>query len=249
MFIDQTNNYLRSLSLTRWQPLPSYQPNANYFYRAQCLTFDTRTDTLLVVANGYNDANCCLMSLFRGENKWDEVNCLPTEIANCTILEIGLCGSRVLLPNSRHRLHAIDVNAQHFLHTAGTIAHEFDFISFACTLIGADAFVAFIEEVPASVSLYRLVELRLEKLDSFDLIFRPQSLLFRGDLLLATCSNEDNNKEDVIVSLRATAEGFTRGRKLLDSDAAVDVDAWCLVADRLVLWDYNSKDLLVYALE
>ena len=124
-------------------------------------------------------------------------------------------------------------------------------MTLACTRIGFDTLVAVIHcsaATPVSVALYRLEELRLTKLDVFDLVV-PQSLLFRGDRLLANCYKDNDDKLSEIIEVRATVEGFSRARKILKSDANVALGAWCLAGERLVLWDRKSKDLLLYTFE
>ena len=88
--------------------------------------------------------------------------------------------------------------------------------------------------------------LSLEPLESVDLADAYNSrLLFHRDLLLVADWNSINETHS-IVSLGTSDNGLTERRVLLDAQHSVQVDAWALANDQLLLWDSKSGDLLEY---
>lgn len=160
-------------------------------------------------------------------------------------VELELCESRVILGRyETDTIYGFDVSADHDIHSVGSFHIENVYFFMACTQLNADILVAF--TIVSAVSLYRLVEpFRLEPLAHVDLD-DPSMLLFRGNLLLVIDSCPHN---DVVMSLSVDGGRFTGRRKLLDSIADIN-SQWCIIAgDQLVVWDYSSNDLLIYAFD
>ena len=227
------------------------------------MAFDANTGTLLVLSKADDDAERSrsssrrrrefgsLVSLGRCNNGWVEVQRLPIELPTDSYggSGISVIDSRILLGHCEDdKLYAIDVNADHSLHSVGTIFLERKFRAFACTRTGTDTLVAVLHIDPASLFLYRLTQLQLSKLDAFDLIDSDAQLLFRNDVLLATVENDDTVCSE-IVELRVSFQKFSRVRKILNSNADIQFDYWCLSGQRLAVWDSHSDDILLYAFE
>ena len=229
---------LRAVSLHTAQ-LAAYEPTAlQNVYR---VAFDTHTDTLLLFVRASTGDYYQLVSLRRNASEWLEVQRLDTRIHHLSfyIFNFAVCDSRVLLGDGgRNMLHVFAVSAEHTLRDTGSVTLQSEIYRVACIRRDGDTLVAFSNDT--SVSLLRLTSLplRLVPLASFDLT-DPRLLLFREDLLLVA----DWNK--AIVSFRASDNALTERRVLLDAQAGVNVHAWALAGDRLVLWDL--WDLLVYA--
>ena len=240
---------LRALSLHNAQ-LAAHEPTA--IQDVERVAFDAHTDTLLLLvlppnvlppnANNYQ-----LVSLRRNASEWLEVHRLNTSfeyISGPGVMEV--CDSRVLLGESGgNTLYIFNVSAAHTLRAADSLSlQNTTFRKVACARRDGDTLVAFSHS--SSVSLQRLASLplRLERLASVDFT-DPHRLLFRGDLLFVTDWNSTSDTH-VIVSLRASGNAFTERRVLLDAQPGVGLGPWALSGDRLVLWDSNSEDLLVY---
>ena len=226
------------------------------------VAFDAPTDTLLVLVRSARAATTAgerevwqLASLRRNLSDWQEVQRLSVPIAVTDIDSHGqphivVCSSHVLLGGGNgggHRLFVFDVNAEHTLRAVGTVAASNSFVRHSCTRLGNDTYVAF--SYGRSVSVYRLASLplRLEPLVNVDLT-AAYGLLFREDLLLVADWNSATQSH-AVMALRPLKSGLTQQRVLLDVHAGVHVWSWTLAGDRLVLWDFKSKDLLVYAFE
>ena len=114
----------------------------------------------------------------------------------------------------------------------------------ACTRRDGVTLVAFLHDTSVSLLRLKSLPLRLEPLAVVRLTASLR-LLFREDLLLVAHWNKATDTI-VIVSFRASDNSLTERRVLLNTLAGVD--AWALVSDRLVLWNGESEELLVYAL-
>ena len=236
---------LRALSLHTGQ-LVAREPTAlrDDVWR---VAFDAHTDTLLLVVMAAN--NWQLVSLRdRNASEWLEVQRLNTSISYSQLtVDLAVCDSRVLLGGiGGSTLYVFDVSAEHNLRDAGSVQLQTASAIYgvACTRRDNDTLVAFSHA--SSVSLQRLASLplRLEPLASVDFT-APRRLLFRGDLLLVADWNDTAGKH-AIVSFRATDNALTERRVLLDAQRSVNVRAWTLAGDQLVLTDWMSDDLHVY---
>lgn len=219
------------------------------------VAYDRRTQTLLLIVDSTGNGNdnvdgCCLLvSLTRVANEWVAVQRLGTEpidLDDKDDVELVLCESRVLLGKyETDTIYGFDVSADHDIRSVGSFHLENVYFFMACTQLDADILVAFSNV--SAVSLHRLVEpFRLEPLAHVDLD-DPSMLLFRGNLLLVIDSCPHNHN-DVVMSLSVDGGRFTGRRKLLDSIADIN-SQWCIAGDQLVVWDYSSNDLLIYAFD
>ena len=211
------------------------------------VAFDAHTDTLLLIvwAPTYASHYYQLVSLRRNANEWREVQRLGTSLNSEVRSHMAVCDSRVLLGQWGGRtMYVFDVSAEHTLRDAGNVTLQSWIFWVACTRLDGVTLVAFSHVT--SVTLHRLTSLprRLQPLASVGLI-DPYRLLFRGDLLLV----DDWNRANRIVSFRASDNALTERRVLLEAQAGVSVlvHAWALAGDRLVLWNWESGELRVYA--
>ena len=216
------------------------------------VAFDAHTDTLLLLVwapTGDAGFGFQLVSLRRNASEWIEVQRLDTRIRHYHHLfynfKFAVCDSRVLLGNG-HTLYMFDVSAEHTLRAlramrlALRVAGNATLKSnFACTRRDNVTLVAFPHDTSVSLLRFTSLTLRLVLIASVSLT-HPTNLLFRGDLLLV----KDLNR---IVSFRASDSALTERRVLVLLDALVGVHAWALAGDRLVLANWGSSDLLVYA--
>ena len=156
---------------------------------------------------------------------------------------MAVCDSLVLLLAEAERdctLHLFNVNAVHFMISVGSVTLKQPTKGLACTRRGNNTYVAFAHVSLVSLYLLESQSLLFKPLASFTLE-KPHLLLFCGDLLLVADWNE-TTKTPAIVSLRAFGKGLN---VLLDADAGIEVGAWAIAGDRLVLWNQKSKHLLV----
>ena len=215
------------------------------------VAFDAQTDTLLLFVRPPTGDYCQLVSLRSNASEWLEVQRFSTRI-RCTsssivfsgeILKyIVVCDSRVLLvERGGNTMYVFDVSAEHTLRDAGNVTLQSGAYGVACTCSDGVTLVAYTDYY-TSVSLLRLslLPLRLVPLASISLPY-SRRLLFREDLLLVT-----GDWEGAIVAFRTSDNLLTERRVLLDAQAGVRVFAWALTGDRLVLFNWNSGDLLVY---
>ena len=237
--------------------------SAHKFYPIQSngiyqVAFDSQTDTLLLVVQNATGKSYELVSLGRDTNGWSVKKRLSVDIDPADS-KIAVCLSRLLLRGRYDKLHVFDVSATHSVSAMGYLAlgQENEFYGFSCTRRDNDTYIALTHA--SSVSLHRLVSsqpLQLVELANFTLFEPKRSLphkdlmLFLGARLLVANYNE-NTQTHAIVTLRASENALTDKRIVnLDSgnDAGVQVNAWTLAGDRLVLWGSNSKSLYVYRL-
>lgn len=243
---------VRALSLRTEQLFPRDYALRDSF----SIAFDAATDTLLIAkwVAGVDGGMYWLLSLRSGQHEWSEVHRVQTSTTRTSSPSWAglslLCNSHVFFGSGerRDRLREFEVNAEHSLRSLGTIQLANEFREFACTRDGNDTLVA-LSHFDRTVSLHRLVALRLEPLAVIELV-DPSKLLFRDNLLLIADWNEVIEKH-AIVSFVATGGRFTRTykRHLLEANVGVEVEAWGLAGDQLVVWDWNSEDLVVYAFE
>ena len=211
--------------------------------------FDAHTDTLLLLVWAPTGDYSQLVSMRRNASEWLEVQRLGTRIplTSAYIFLLAVCDSRVLLgQEGENTLYVFDVSAESTLRDAGNVTLQSEIYGVACTRRDGVTLVAFSHNT--SVSLLRLTSLplRLVPLASVSLT-EPTRLLFREDLLLVTDWNRAN-RTDAIVSFRVSGNVLSERRVLLDAQAGLDVNyGWDLASDRLVLWDWNSNELRVYA--
>ena len=208
---------LRAVSLQTEQ-LAAHEPNA--IREVYGVAFDAHIVTLLLLVVAPTGGYDQLVSLRRNASEWLEVH------------------------GYGRTLYVFDVSAERTLLDAGSVTLQSQFYGVAaCTRREGITVFAFSHGI--SVSLLRLTSLplRLVPLASVSLA-DPHRLLFREDLLLVADWNRATGT-DAIVSFRASDNGLTERRVLLD--AGVDVYAWALASDRLVLWNWKSEELLVYA--
>ena len=152
---------------------------------------------------------------------------------------MAVCDSRVLLGGGgRNTLYKFALSAKHTLRDAGSVTLQSSFHGVACTRRNGVTLVAFSHDT--SVSLLRLTSLPLglEPLASVSL---TGSLMFREDLLIFVVIRTHD-----IVSFRVPNNALTERRVLLDTLAGFHVNAWALMGDRLVFWNFVSDELLVY---
>ena len=151
-------------------------------------------------------------------------------------------------------LHVYNVSVDHFVSAEGSVFfRQQNWGRLACTRNGNDTYIAFTRPELHQVTLHRLEWTPTPSHEAHDLftgiyVDYPNQILFRGDLLLVNDWNSHNNSQ-AIVSFRASDGALSEKRVLLASAAKdlIEVAAWDLAGDRLVLWDKNSRDLLIYA--
>ena len=237
---------LRVVSLHTAQ-LVAHEPNA--IREVYNVAFDAHTDTLLLLLWAPTGYYYQLVSLRRNASEWLEVQRLDTRIRHHSfykfMLNFAVCDSRVLLGGVGGNTYVFAVTAEHTLRDAGNVTWQNSFNWFTCTRRDGVPLIAFSHNT--SVSLLRLTSLplHLEPLATVSLN-EPRRLLFREDLLLVADWNRATDT-GAIVSFRASDNALTERRVLLDALAGVGVGAWALASDRLVLWNKESEELLVYA--
>lgn len=217
------------------------------------VAFDAHTDTLLLLVEPSFDEYTAgrvyweLMSLRRDAGEWREVQRLQTDFQTETqfVTNIVVCDSRVLLGTEKGcTVYMFEVSANHTFSAAGSVALQTEFNYIACTRLDGDTLVAFSHAT--SFSLQRLTSQGLEPLARVNLTY-AYWLLFRGDLLFVGHINSTTKNTDAILTLRASSKEPTEQPLLFNARAGVRVRAVALAGDRLVLWDWKSKDLFVYA--
>ena len=237
---------LRSVSPHTAQ-LAAHEPSAiRYVWR---VVFDAHTDTLLLAVSAPTGNYYQLVSLRRNASEWLEVQRLSTRIHYnlYNIFNFVVCDSRVLLGDvGGNTLNVLDVSAEHTLRDVGNVTLQSGAYGVACTRRDGATFVALSHFISVSLLLQLTsLPLRLVPLASVNLT-AAHELLFLEDLLLVQLVKDDLNRatrsSHAIVSLRASDYALTEPRVLLN----FPIDVWALAGDRLVLWDYNSQDLLVY---
>ena len=238
---------LRAVSLHTAQ-LAAHEPTAlKNVYR---VAFDAHTDTLLLLVRApTGDDYYQLVSLRRNASEWLEVQRLSTRIHYNLfhIFNFAVCDSRVLLGDAGgNTMYVFDVSAEHTLRDAGNVTLQSKTYAVACTRRDGVTLVAFSHDTSVSLLRHTSLPLRLVPLASVSLT-APHRLLFREDLLLVSDWNKAN-RTGAIVSFRASDNELTERRVLLDAQAGVSVNAWAFAGDRLVLQNWNSNDLVVYAL-
>ena len=239
---------VRALSLSTEQLYPRDYALRDSFG----IAFDAATDTLLIAkwVAGVNGGMYWLLSARSGQHEWSEVQRVQTSITRSSSPSWAglsvLSNSRVFFGcgDYRDRLCAFEVTGDHCLRPLGDILLKKDFREFACTLEVNDTLVA-LSHYDKTVSLHRLVGLQLDSLGFIELT-DPSKVLFRNHLLLVADWNEDVEKH-AIVSLDVANGQLTNQKQLLDANVGVEVEAWSLAEDRLVVWDWKSEDLMIYA--
>ena len=115
----------------------------------------------------------------------------------------------------------------------------------ACIRRDGNTLVAFSHT--KSTSLHRLTPLQmsLKPLDSVELT-DPYKIVFYGEQLLVAHWNTQT-KSHAIVSFRESGGALSEKKEMLAANDSVLVGDWALAGDRLVLWNYISGDLHVYA--
>lgn len=241
---------LRALTLKTGQLSPRDPCSLKHVHSA---AYDAPTDTLLLAVwvESAGGGVYWLVSLRRGAEEWSEVQRVQTEIKH---LDFGpwyvtlssLCDSRVLVgERDTEKLSVFEVVEEHSLRPVGIVLLENQIREFACTRDGPDTLVALSHD-DNSVSLHRLISLRLETLARVKLT-DPWDLMFHGTVLLL--SDYINIRKQAILYMDTHGGRFSNPRQLLEANAKVRVEQWCLVESNLLVLDYNSKDLLVYSLE
>ena len=157
---------------------------------------------------------------------------------------MAVCDSRVLLrAYGRKTLYVFDVSTAHTLRAAASVPLPNAFYRLACTRRDGDTLVVFTYwNETSSVSLQRLalLPLRLERQRRLLLdIFQRRPADFHK---LALRHANAWHRVAALVGQRAHW-----ARALLDTQAG-DKMAWTIVRDGLVLFDWDSKDLLSYEL-
>ena len=240
---------LRAVSLHNAQHV-AHEPTALQYTsppHVNRVAFDTHTDTLLLLVwvpcDYYTGHYYQLVSLRRNASEWLEMQRLGTIIHNK--FNFAVCDSRVLLVDRGwNTMYVFDVSAEHTLRDEGNVTWQSSFHRVACTRRDGVTIVAFSHNTSVSLLRLTLLPLRLEPLASVSLI-APRPLLFRGDLLLVADWNRATNTS-AIVSFRVSGNALTERRVLLDALPGVLLH-WALAGDRLVLWNWKSEELLVYA--
>ena len=213
------------------------------------------SDTLLVCSRETNPdgefANW-LVALSREGGEWREAHRLQVDetLSECCALN----DSRVLVgggggigstfmelfrvesdPLHISRLHRIRVPDEYFVFSATS---------------GSDTRVATshrIDENDDSVRVHRLLVDRLEE------VARIESqcvshLLWLADRLLVAEWDADSNA-DAVVELEVSSDRrLERRRELVSSSERISVWRWCALDEGLAIFDFNSKDLLLYSL-
>lgn len=212
------------------------------------MSYDALTDTLLIVelaSRSANDSGYHLATLRREHEKWIRVESITT-LMDTFPIQIDVCESRVLLAYSlSDKVSAFELSADHKLRPTGTITLDRVYFSVASTRIGGQTYVAFSHM--NTVSLHRLLDdMQLEAVSEIGFLTAPR-VLFRGNVLLV--DGVDENDFHAIGSFVASAGGLSFDRMLINSDAGINVNKWCISGNRLVVWDGMTNDLLVYSLD
>lgn len=231
---------------------PNEQCNILIKDRVHRVNYDLSTNTLLVVVwnsqklNGYI---WWIVSYTRDSNseEWNKMEEHPIEkIAQGYLSDMALCDSKVLIGKENgNELYTFSVNYMHKIRYDKTITLKNKLRAFACTKLDDETLIAFSHEL--SVSLYRLVDSRLEPLSNV-LIGDTLGLAFRGNMLIATHMNKSTENRE-IVSLTVSKGQLTSQRTLLVPDRDIQIDNMIVTEERLVVVDLKSNDLLVYTFE
>ena len=237
---------LRVVSLHTAQ-LVAHEPSAiQYVWR---VAFDAHTDTLLLLV-GPPTGEYQLVSMRRNASEWLEVQRL--DIRHIILFfDFAVCDSLVLLGGGgENTLNVFDVSAEHTMRYAGNATWQSSqnhrlFHRITCTRRDGVTLVAFTHDSSVFLLRLTLLPLRLVPLANVSLT-DSHGLLFREDLLLVADWNRAT-LTSAIVSIRASDNALTERRVLLDAQAGVRVEAWALASDRLVLWNGEPEELLVYA--
>ena len=233
---------LRAVSLYTAQ-LAAYEPNA--IRDVYDVAFDAHTDTLLLLVWEATGNNFQLVSLRRNASEWLEVQRLDTFL-NTRAIDMVVCDSRVLLRGGGgNTLYVLDVSGEHTLCDAGNVSLQSKFYGVACIHRDGVTLVAISQDTSVFLLRLTLLPLRLVPLASASLT-DPYHLLFREDLLIVTDWNSFTVSH-AIVSFRVSDNALSEPLVLLDAQDGVDVRAWALASDRLVLWNGHSEELRVYA--
>ena len=217
------------------------------------VAFDVHTDTLLLLVNDTNKYK--LVTLGRNtsnSSEWFQVERISTDIlVTGHRPNIAVCDSRVLIPDwDRHTVYVFDVNAEHNVSVVGSVPDSRDIHKLACFRRDNDTLVAFSHLNSTSLNGLTSSPLSLKELWRVGII-NPYELVFYKELLLIAdlVNNNQTHKSHNIMSFRVSDSELKENRELLASEVNVYVRAWALAGERLVLWDENSWNLLVYALE
>ena len=173
-------------------------------------------------------------------------------VTNLAVPIIAVCNSHMLVVRyfQGDQLYVYNVSAEHSVRYEGNVfLKQQNWTGLACKSIGDDTYVALSLYYSSLVTLHRLVwpSLTLDPIAKIT-FNKPMWLLFLKDMLLLSSWNS-TTKSDAIVSIRASGGARSEKRVLLTAAAEprIDVAAWALAGDRLVLSDDKTRDLLIYA--
>ena len=233
---------LRAVSLHTAQLVAHEPTSIRYVLR---VAFDAHTDTLLLLVLA-PPRDHQLVSLRRNASEWLEVQRLGIRTRrSLNIVNLAVCDSRVLVVEyGKNTMYVFDVSEERTLRDAGNVTLQSNIYGVACTRRDGVTLVAFAHGTSVSLLQLTSLPLRLEPLASVSLTVAHR-LLFREDLLLVVDWNRAT-RTDAIVSFRASYNALTERRVILDTQAGVDLNAWALASERLVLWNKEQKELLVY---
>ena len=208
------------------------------------VAFDWLTDTLLVLTSENHKWE--LVSLRRSGSKLVEVQRIDACSNYFDLCHLTQCNSRILLAakGNTSTMDVFDVDASHTLRKAGSVPLQSWFSDVACS--GRDGYKLVSISLERYLTLWRLSgdPLRLEQLATVEL--NPPILVqFYGDLLFVAEFNVATQKHD-ISSFRSSGNALNERKMLLEAQHGVSVGAWALTGKRLVIVDWDSKDLLSY---
>ena len=200
------------------------------------------SDTLLVCSEERGVR--WLVALSRNGIKWREAQRVQTDERGH--ISCALSDSRVLIGewNSKRmelfhvesgpsiaRVHLIDVPV------------EYSYFSATCD---SDTLVAMTYRSPDnSVRVHRLLDDRLEEIARIELK-EPSSLFWLADRLLVADYDRENESH-AILELKVSDMRLGRYLQLIATSEKIDVRSLCAVNDELVIFNYNTRDILQYS--
>lgn len=119
---------------------------------------------------------------------------------------------------------------------------EFIYFAVKCDI---DTLVALSITQDKSLCLHHLVGEELNKLSHISLSAAPSRLLWSGVTLLAMMDSASENESIFAVEVSDTQ--LTRARPLLIDPNRLIIICWCLIEDKIALFDARSYNLLVYS--
>lgn len=239
-----------------------YKPPESQWPSSVCLV--RQTTTLLIANFAYNnrigEEVISLVALSRDAlQQWLPRSELRVTIkkrgytrSGCTLCE--LAESTVLFAALRscdlRQLRVMRLTPAHQLTVLRELQAPGEYNSISTAVINGRSLVAFTLTKEKSVSLYQLLEDRLQQLSHFKLETFDTFVLWSGEHLLL--AQESVNEESLrsatrVVELDTSRVPLARASELLPLSAGVSVTLWCADGERVCVYDFNSDNVLVYS--